>query len=135
MHLVYFHFQTIVPCLIFTRKSNLMSKEKKKKYMIYQTTTSIESANNRIFSPFIIVKKKRLNMNMYEWMYVYVYEIVSYRSCKKEEKNVINTHNIYILKTKKHVNKTNKRNKLQLSFYIYKIQSWNSNSNSMTFFE
>jgi wobble nucleotide-excising tRNase len=57
-------------------------------------------------------------MNMYEWMYVYVYEIVSYRSRTKEKKIVINTHNIYFFKKNKHVNKTNKTNKLQFSFFI-----------------
>jgi hypothetical protein len=63
--------------------------------MIYQITTRIESENNKKFSLLTIVQKKRLNMNMYEWMYLH--ENVSYRSCTKEKRNVINTHYIYII--------------------------------------
>jgi hypothetical protein len=70
-----------------------MSKEKNNSYMVYQTTTKIESENNYIFSLLTIVQKKKVKYDMYKWMYVY--ENVSYKSGTKEKRNVINTHNIY----------------------------------------
>jgi hypothetical protein len=44
--------------------------------------------------PLTIVQNKKLNMSMYECLYVY--ENVYYKSCTQKNKHVIQTHNDFL---------------------------------------
>ncbi len=60
-----------------------------------QTINICKARYSQLF-PLTIVQNKKLNMSIYEWMDVYIYENVYYKSCTHKKKHVIQTHNDFL---------------------------------------